>query len=510
MASIVCSDIVKGFGGIPVLKGISITFEPGTVTVLVGENGAGKSTLIKIIAGLETADHGEVMLDAEPLVKGDPRAANLKGIRLVPQELAPIPDMTVYENLFIGRELKTRAGLLDRKRMIREAKELLHSFDVDIDPLTPARQLSVAMLQLVEIINATSQGATALLLDEPTSAIPDREIEGLYKIVRRVRAMGAAVVYTTHKMEEIAEISDRVVVLRDGNLVSDLPTSETTHDGIISAMIGRDLDDLFSHTTEPDVEEMLTISGLTLHGGYPLDLSVKRGEIVGLAGLVGAGRTEFLEGVFGVRPTVSGTIEVKGKYVRRNDPAAAIRSRIALVPEDRKGAGTVLSMSILDNATLPHLASFSTAGWMRNVFRAKSISAVMKSVRLKSRGLGQSLETLSGGNQQKVVFARWLTEDIDVLLLDEPTRGVDIGARSEIYRIIADLAASGVSVVMASSDMPEILGLAHRAIVVRNGQFVGELNAEQLRREDAQDSIFRLAAGIGLVTAATGLPAARV
>ncbi|MCU1544023.1 MAG: sugar transporter [Microbacteriaceae bacterium] len=507
MASIVCNDIVKGFGGIPVLKGISVTFEPGSVTVLVGENGAGKSTLIKIIAGLETADSGEVSLDGEPFAKGDPRAANLLGIRLVPQELAPIPDMTVYENLFIGRELKTRSGLLDRKRMIREASELLRSFDVDIDPLTPARQLSVAMLQLVEIIKATSQGATALLLDEPTSAIPDREIEGLYKIVRRVRALGAAVVYTTHKMEEIAEISDRVVVLRDGRLVSDLPTAETTHDGIISAMIGRDLDELFTQHSEPGTEEQLSISGLTLHGGHPLDLSVKRGEIVGLAGLVGAGRTEFLEGVFGVRPTVSGTIEVKGRAVKRNDPAAAIRSRIALVPEDRKGAGAVLSMSILDNATLPHLANFSNAGWVRNAFRSKAISTAMKSVRLKSRGLGQSLEHLSGGNQQKVVFARWLTEDIDVLLLDEPTRGVDIGARSEIYRIIADLAASGVAVVMASSDMPEILGLAHRAIVVREGRFVGELDGEALRADDAQDRIFRLAAGIDLAPGAAGLAA---
>jgi ribose transport system ATP-binding protein len=509
MASIVCDDIVKGFGGIPVLKGISVTFAPGTVTVLVGENGAGKSTLIKIIAGLETADSGDVSLDDKPLGKGDPRSAHLQGIRLVPQELAPIPDMTVYENFFIGRELRTKAGLLDRKRMIREAKELLLSFDVNIDPLTPARQLSVAMLQLVEIIKATSEGATALLLDEPTSAIPDRETEGLYKIVRHVRALGASVVYTTHKMEEIAEIADRVVVLRDGNLVSDLPASETTHDGIISAMIGRDLDDLFVRQHAPTDETALSITGLTLKDGHPYDITVKRGEIVGLAGLVGAGRTEFLEGVFGVRQTVAGRIEVNGTSVRRNDPAAAIKSRVALVPEDRKGAGAVLSMSILDNATLPHLASFSTAGWLRNVFRTKAIGKVMKSVNLKSRGLGQSLETLSGGNQQKVVFARWLTEDVDVLLLDEPTRGVDIGARSEIYRIIADLAAAGVAVVMASSDMPEILGLAHRAIVVRDGQFVGELDSEQLARDDAQDRIFRLAAGIGLVTA-TGAPTSTI
>ena len=498
MASIVCDKVVKGFGGVPVLKGVSVTFEPGTVTVLVGENGAGKSTLIKIIAGLETADDGEVSLDSTPLVKGDPRLANIQGIRLVPQELAPIPDMAVYENLFIGRELRTKLGLLDRKRMIREARTLLESFDVNIDPLTPARKLSVAMLQLVEIIKATSEGATALLLDEPTSAIPDREIEGLYAIVRRVREMGACIVYTTHKMEEIAAIADRVVVLRDGELVSDLPAAQTTHDGIISAMIGRDLEDLFAERNTPTDDTLLEVEGLQLKDGVPVNLTVRRGEIVGLAGLVGAGRTELLEGIFGVRPTVAGTITVSGKKVKRNDPAAAIVSRIALVPEDRKGSGAVLSMSILDNATLPHLGNFSAGGWVRNVFRTKRIATVMKSVRLKSRGLGQSLETLSGGNQQKVVFARWLTEDINVLLLDEPTRGVDIGARSEIYRIISELAASGVAVVMASSDMPEILGMAHRALVMRGGAFVGELSQEQLAKDDAQEQIFRLAAGIGL------------
>ena len=496
MATIICDSIHKSFSGIPVLKGVTVTFEPGTVTVIAGENGAGKSTLLKIIAGLETADEGTVTIDGSLLPKGDPRAIRGHGIRFVPQELAPLPDMTVYENLFLGRELRNRWGILDRAAMIREARKLLTEFDVSIDPLTPARNLSVAMLQLVEIVKATSQGATALLLDEPTSSIPVHEIEGLYAIIRRVRELGACVVYTTHKMEEIAAISDRVVVLRDGDFIFDNPTPETTHDTIISAMIGRNLDDLFVKPAAPKDEVVLSITALERKNTPPLNLSVRRGEIVGLAGLVGAGRSEFLESIFGVRRTIAGQIEVAGKRVPRGNPGASINAGIAFVPEDRKGAGAVLSMSILDNATIPHLSSFSRWGWLKNSTRVRRISEVMKSVGLKSNGLGQLVGTLSGGNQQKVVFARWLTEDVDVLLLDEPTRGVDIGARSEIYRIIVALTEKGVAVVMASSDMPEILGLAHRAIVMRGNDFVGELNQEELARPDAQDTIFRLAAGV--------------
>jgi len=496
MATIICDSIHKSFSGIPVLKGVTVTFEPGTVTVIAGENGAGKSTLLKIIAGLETADEGAVTIDGSLLPKGDPRAIRGHGIRFVPQELAPLPDMTVYENLFLGRELRNRWGILDRAAMIRESRKLLTEFDVSIDPLSQARNLSVAMLQLVEIVKATSQGATALLLDEPTSSIPVHEIEGLYAIIRRVRELGACVVYTTHKMEEIAAISDRVVVLRDGDFIFDNPTPETTHDTIISAMIGRDLNDLFVKPTTPTNDVVLEITGLERKNTPPLNLTVRRGEIVGLAGLVGAGRSEFLESIFGVRRTTAGQIEVAGKRIQRGNPAASINAGIAFVPEDRKGAGAVLSMSILDNATIPHLASFSRWGWLKKSTRVRRISEVMKSVGLKSNGLGQLVGTLSGGNQQKVVFARWLTEDVDVLLLDEPTRGVDIGARSEIYRIIVALTERGVAVVMASSDMPEILGLAHRAIVMRGNDFVGELSQDELAHPDAQDTIFRLAAGV--------------
>jgi ribose transport system ATP-binding protein len=303
--------------------------------------------------------------------------------------------------------------------------------------------------------------------------------------------------YTTHKMEEIRAIADRVVVLRDGGLVLDQPLSAVTDDGIVQAMIGRELEDLFPSLHTAGEEAGLEVSGLQVEGyDAPVDLAVRKGEILGLAGLVGAGRTELLEAVFGVRKSTAGTVRVAGKEVRRNAPADAITKGMALVPEDRKGAGAVLTMNVLDNGSLPRLSSFTLAGWLRQRARGRSVNEAMSSVRLRSRGLGQSVATLSGGNQQKVVLARWLTGHVDVLLLDEPTRGVDVGARSEIYRIITELAASGMAVVMASSDMPEILSLSHRAFVMRKGGVVGELDREDLSAPDVQETIFRLAAGL--------------
>ncbi len=492
-----CQSLTKAFGGIPVLRGVSMSLEPGTVTALAGENGAGKSTMMKIASGQLVADSGQVLIDGRPLAHADAHSAHRQGVAIVPQELAPILDMTVYENLFLGRELRNRAGLLDRRRMAREALEMLAVFGVDIDPQAAVRTLSVGLRQLVEIAKSAGAGAKVLLLDEPTSAISDREVQRLYDVVHTLRSQGVAMLYTTHKMEEIRAVADRVVVLRDGGLVMDRPIGDVGDDDIVEAMIGRELEDLF-----PDVQEAGTEPGLEVRGlhveGYPepIDLSVRKGEILGLAGLVGAGRTELLEAVFGVRRSTAGTITVAGRPVRRHAPADAISNGMALVPEDRKGAGAVLSMSVLDNGSLPRLASFSVGGWLRQRSRSRAVSDAMTSVNLRGRGLSQHVGTLSGGNQQKVVLARWLTEHVDVLLLDEPTRGVDIGARSEIYRIITDLAAAGMAVVMASSDMPEVLSLSHRVVVMRQGAVSGELDRTALAAPDVQERVFRLAAGL--------------
>jgi ribose transport system ATP-binding protein len=491
-----CRGLVKAFGGISVLRGVSLALEPGTVTALAGENGAGKSTLMKIVSGQVRPDAGDVSVAGEALRHADARIARDLGVGIVPQELAPILDMTVYENLFAGRELKRRSGLLDRRRMAAQAREMLGVFGVDIDPQAPMRRLTVALRQIVEITKTTSWGARVVLLDEPTSAISGHEVERLYGVVDKLRERGVAMLYTTHKMEEIRAIADRVVVLRDGALVEDRPCADITDDEIVHAMIGRELDDLFPQLPDIGDEVALRVSDLHVTGyAEPVSFQVRAGEIVGLAGLVGAGRTELLEAVFGSRASTSGEITVSGTAVRRHNAASSIGAGMALVPEDRKGAGLVLGMSVLDNATLPRLPDFSLAGWLRGRSRTAAVDRAMTSVHLRSRGLGQQVGTLSGGNQQKVVLARWLTGHVKVLLLDEPTRGVDVGARSEIYRIVTDLAASGMAVVMASSDMAEILGLAHRVHVIRDGAIAGSLDRAGLSSADAQSRIFRLAAG---------------
>jgi ribose transport system ATP-binding protein len=495
-AAIDCHGIRMSFGGIPVLKGISLALEPGTVTALAGENGAGKSTLMKIASGQYKPDEGTVEVRGEHLHAGDIQAAHRLGVAIVPQELASIPEMTVYENLFVGRELRS-VGLLNRGAMVRKAREFLEPFGLEIDPAARMGSLPVGIRQIIEIVKATSRGAKVLLLDEPTSAIAEQEVERLYSVVRSLRDQGVAMLFTTHKMEEIRAMADRVVVLRDGNLVEDKPLAELSDDDIVEAMIGRELEDMFPGIGSPQEEVALTVQDLVIgHGTEPVSFSVRRGEILGLAGLVGAGRTELMESIFGMRHASGGSVTVGGRKVPLGNPAAAITAKIALVPEDRKGAGAVLSMSVLDNASLPRIKTFTNAGWINNRKRSGSIGDIMRSMNLKSRGLGQTMETLSGGNQQKVVFGRWLTGPVDVLLLDEPTRGVDVGARSEIYRIVVDLAAQGMAVVMASSDMPEILSLSHRALVMRGLTVAGELSKDELLDPSAQDKIFRLASGL--------------
>jgi len=495
-AALECRDLEKSFGGVPVLRGVSLRLEPGTVTALAGENGAGKSTMMKIASGQLRCDRGSVLLDGQPLVQGDAHAAHAQGVAIVPQELASIMEMRVYENLFLGRET-TRGGLLQRRSMARQAGEMLDAFGVDIDPQAKMRTLSVGLRQLVEIAKCTSGRARVLMLDEPTSAIADREVERLYDVVSRLRDQGVAMLYTTHKMAEIRALADRVVVLRDGGLVLDAAISAVEDDEIVTAMIGRELEDLFPKVGPPSSEVALWVRDLQVVGSAaPVSLQVRRGEVLCLAGLVGAGRTELLEAVFGLRGSTAGTVEVAGKAVRRNTPLAAIGAGMALVPEDRKGSGVVLSMDVLDNGSLPRLSSFTLGGWLQQRERGRAVKTAMDSVRLHSRGLSQEVGTLSGGNQQKVVLARWLTGDVSVLLLDEPTRGVDVGARSEIYRIIADLAAAGMAVLMASSDMTEVLGLSHRALVLREGGVVAELDRAALSAPTVQDTIFRLASGL--------------
>ncbi|WP_394214936.1 sugar ABC transporter ATP-binding protein [Brachybacterium vulturis] len=492
-----CTGIAMSFGGIPVLKEIDLHLEPGSVTALAGENGAGKSTLMKIASGQYRPDAGSVTVRDQVLTAGSTRAANDLGVAIVPQELASIPELTVYENLYIGHEVRNRLGLLDRRAMIDGARESLAEFGLDLDPTLQMGPLPVGVRQIIEIIKASGRGARVLLLDEPTSAIAEREVAQLEKVVRGLRDRGVAILFTTHKMEEMRNMADRVIVLRDGRLITDSAITQITDDEIVTAMIGRKLENLFPARPGHQTEEVLAVQDLAIKAETaPISFTVRRGEILGLAGLVGAGRTELIESIYGARRPVTGQVSIGGRTLRPGSPRHSIGQHLAIVPEDRKGAGAVLPMSIVDNATLPRIAAFSRFGLLLEGRRRSTIASAMESVRLKSTGLGQSLEHLSGGNQQKVVLGRWLTGTVDVLLLDEPTRGVDVGARSEIYRIIVELAAQGMAVVMASSDMPEILALSHRALVMRDLGVADELSRDELDDSDVQETIFRLASGI--------------
>ena len=496
------TNLERSFGGVPVLTDVSFSIEPGEVVALAGENGAGKSTIFKIITGQIRPDKGTIRVDGEIVERLDTQKSRELGIGIVPQELAPYPELTVYENLFVGRERKTALGTLDRSGMISEASEMLEVFGVAIDPRIKMGELSTALTQIVEIVKATTWGAKVILLDEPTSSIPEQEVKRLYDIVHALRDRGVAMMYTTHRMAEIQEIATRVLVMRDGVLVADSPVAEIEPDAIISAMIGRDLENLFPKLPSIQQEVGIEIRNLVLdEESTPISFTVHKGEIVGLGGLVGAGRTEILQAIYGVDPVDSGSVIVEGRELKLGSPRRAIDSGIAIVPEDRKGAGLILLRSVLDNGSLPRLKDFLTGGFIRMSRRKKAVGDSMKKVSLKARSLDQSVGTLSGGNQQKIVIARWLSDDTKVLLLDEPTRGVDVGARGEIYTIIRDLAASGMSVILASSDTPELIGLSHRVLVVRDGQVTGELSRAELDSDDAQEKIFRLASDQTLLNA---------
>ncbi|RYB01947.1 sugar ABC transporter ATP-binding protein [Lichenibacterium ramalinae] len=486
--------LCKSFDGIPVLREITARFMPGTVNVLAGENGAGKSTLFKIISGQLAPDSGILVVKGAPVLTFDPRHARGLGVSIIPQELLPIPDMKVWQNLLVGRERVSALGFLKRREMMAEARRLLEEFHLDIDPEAPMRRLGVAATQMIEIIKATSRDSDVVLMDEPSSSLSSRETEELFRAIRLLRARGACILYTSHRMEEIEQISDTVAIMRDGAFIRQAPTSTLTERQIITDMVGRDIEDLFpNRVIGANRTPVLEVRDFKV-AGYPASTSftVHAGEILGLGGLVGAGRSELLEAIFGLRKA-DGDIRLDGAPVAGSSPAKSIRRGIAFVPEDRKLAGVLTSLSILDNVTLPHLAGFTGgAGFVDNAARRARTLDVLRRTRTKYARLGQIVAHLSGGNQQKIALARWLvTGTPRLLILDEPTRGIDVGARSEIYQLIHDLAASGVAVLLASSDMPELINLSHRILVMRGGAIAGELTRDAVN----QEGILRLAMG---------------
>ncbi|MHA6512829.1 sugar ABC transporter ATP-binding protein [Tessaracoccus sp. Z1128] len=485
------SGITKSFGAVKVLRGVDLTLTAGQVHALMGENGAGKSTLMRILMGIYQADDGVIELEGEPVQFRSAGEALHHGVSMIHQELNPVLDQPVFENLFLGRELRTRAGLVDKRRMREESRALLAQLGLATDPNTLLRALSVAKRQLVEIAKAISVGAKVIVMDEPTSAITESEVEVLFREIRKLRDRGVGVIYISHKMEEIFQISDAITVMRDGQMVATGPASSFNRASLIRHMVGRDLNDAFPKVDTQFGPEVLRAQGFT--SGVRVkdaEMSVRAGEILGIAGLVGAGRSELMECIFGLRRKESGRIFIRGKEVRIRSPRDAIRHRLAFLTEDRKSTGLNLVGSVQDNITAATLRRFARGGFLRTRLQRTAATRFVDRLRIKTAGLGQAVRLLSGGNQQKVVLAKWLLSEPDIIILDEPTRGIDVGAKREIYLLLGELVSQGKAVILISSEMPEVMGLADRIVVMAQGRVTGELH----RSEFSQEQIMHLAA----------------
>ncbi|MCU0702740.1 MAG: sugar ABC transporter ATP-binding protein [Fimbriiglobus sp.] len=489
----------KQFPGVLALDGVNCRVNRGEVLAIVGENGAGKSTLMKVLAGVYQPDGGEVRLNGEPVKFPTPQAAMRAGVSLIHQELNLAENLSVLDNLFLGRE-PTVGGplrLLDRRGTIAAGRRLLERVGLPPDDLSrTVGELAPGQKQLVEIARALGLDAKLLIMDEPTSSLTQKETDRLYAVIDDLKAGGVSVMYISHRLAEIKRCCDRAVVLRDGKNAGELTKAEITHDNLVRLMVGRDLKSFFPRTRPPvpaDTPPLLELSGLTYRNGPPhtVSLAVRPGEVLGMAGLVGAGRTELSEAVFGLRPVTGGSITLEGKPLRIRRPGDAVRAGVLLVPEDRRAHGLVLEQSVGFNLSLPNLGRLSTGLLIRPRDEAKLHAEGIASLRVKTPSARQAVGLLSGGNQQKVVFGKWLARGPKVLILDEPTRGVDVGAKTEIYALIDDLAARGVAVWMITSDMEELLGVSDRVVVMHEGRLAGELARSQLNEE----AVMRLATG---------------
>jgi putative ribose/galactose/methyl galactoside import ATP-binding protein len=495
--------IRKTFPGVVALDNVNLDVRSGTVHSLMGENGAGKSTLMKCLIGMYTPDEGTVELAGDIVRFKDTKDGLEHGISMIHQELSPVPEMMVAENIWLGREPRGRLGLLSPAAMFRKTRELFDEWKIDIDPRARMKDLTVSKQQMVEIAKAISYDAKIIIMDEPTSAIPEREVAHLHGMIKRLTDFGVAIIYITHKMDEVFRISDDITVFRDGKHVGSYPAKELDRDKLIKLMVGRELTDLFPKEEAEIGEVVLSVQGLN-RGAVVKDVSFElhRGEILGLAGLMGAGRTEVLETIFGIEKADSGEVVLNGRALRIKQPSDAIRAGMALLTEDRKLNGIMGVLSVRDNITAAALPRYSPRGVLHVGEMRKDSEDQREKLRIKTPSLSQLIKNLSGGNQQKALISRWLLTVPDVLMIDEPTRGIDVGAKSEIHRLMSMLAQEGKAIIMVSSELPEVLGMSDRILVMHEGRISGELS----REEANQESVMHLATGGDEVAASEGNP----
>lgn len=485
------NGITKRFGATLALNEVRFDLRAGEVHALMGENGAGKSTLMKILSGNIQRDSGAILIDGRPVDIRTPRDARAHGIAIIHQELNTVPAMTVAENLSLGQEPRNRFGMLDRGQVLRDAREKLARIHADIDPTRPLGSLGIGMQQMVEIARAVSENARVLVLDEPTAALSRAEAQELYVVVNRMRTEGVGLIYISHRMEEVWQLSDRITVFRDGAYVGTGTRDELIEADVVRMMVGRSIGDLYRHEPREPGEVVLDVADLAAGGLGPTSFQVRAGEVVSMSGLVGSGRTELARLIFGADRRETGTVLVNDKPSDPANPSNAIADGLAMVPEDRKAEGLFLDHSVERNVSISSLENYVSAEVVQNRAVRQAVLEQMARLRLRKNAIDLPVRALSGGNQQKAALARWLLRDSLVMILDEPTRGVDIGAKREIYELIDALARAGKAILVISSDLPEAIGIADRVLVVRGGKVVKELSAD----EASEETVMRHAVG---------------
>jgi rhamnose transport system ATP-binding protein len=476
--------ISKSFSGVEVLHEVAFSLRPGEVHALLGENGAGKSTLVKIITGVHQPDHGEILLNGVPVHFNDTRESRKAGIAAIYQELSLFPDLDVAENIFVGRQPVTAGGRIDWKKLYKEAEQLLSSLGVHLNMKQKARNLSIAQQQMVEIARAISINARILIMDEPTSSLTLNEVAELFRLVRRLREDGTAIIFISHRLEELFEIADRVTVFRDGSYIDTRSMKDISRDELIRLMVGRTISKLFPKQDVEAGDVILQVENLSRTGAFEnISFELHKGEILGMAGLVGAGRTNVARAIFGVEPPTSGRILIEGRKVMITSSREAKKLGLAYVPEDRQLHGLIPAMSITSNISLSMIENYAWRGWLRDELERKAAYAGALQMEVRASHIWQNARELSGGNQQKVVLAKWLSTRPRILILDEPTRGIDVGAKAAVHALMSKLAAEGMAILMISSELPEVLGMSDRVIVMREGRMTGHFTRAEATQE---------------------------